>query len=195
VIRRTAWALLVATLAAGLLGAVRQRREVEQVRRGVQPRFTTVSGEPPRTGGAVGRALATWVPAPPRTPLGRAAAAVLAAPLTVVGLLMAAAAGRRPRWSAAHRCWVVEGVGGPSGFALRTVGAEANAIGQVVLSRSTASSPALLAHEAVHVRQAERLGPLLFPLYLWLGARYGYRAHPLEMAARLGARAATAPRP
>jgi hypothetical protein len=193
VIRRTAWALLVATLAAGLLGAVRQRREVEQVRRGLRPAFTAASADPPRPGGAIGRSLATWVPAPPRTPLGRLAATVWASPLTVVGLAMAAASGRRPRWSATHRCWIVEGVGGPSGLALRTVGAEANAIGQVVLSRSTASSPALLAHEAVHVRQAERLGPLLFPLYLWLGARYGYRAHPIELAARLGARRAITP--
>jgi hypothetical protein len=194
VIRRVAWALLIATLAAGLIGAVRQRREVDQVRRGVRPRFTAATADPPRPGGAIGRSLATWVPAPPRTRVGRVAATVWAGPLTIVGLLMAAAAGRRPRWSATHRCWVVEDVGGPSGFALRTVGAEANAIGQVVLSRSADSSPALLAHEAVHVRQAERLGPLLFPLYLWLGARYGYRAHPLEVAARLGARRAAAPR-
>jgi hypothetical protein len=194
VIRRAAWTLLVATLAAGVVGAVRQRREVDQVRRGVRPRFTTASADPPRPAGTIGRALATWVPAPPQTRVGRVAATVWASPLTIVGLLMAAAAGRRPRWSATHRCWVVEDVGGPSGFALRTVGAEANAIGQVVLSRSAASSPALLAHEAVHVRQAERLGPLLFPLYLWLGARYGYRAHPLELAARLGARQATGPR-
>jgi hypothetical protein len=122
-------------------------------------------------------------------------AAVWAAPLTSIGFLMALAAGRRPRWSDEHRCWVVEGVRGPSGVALRTVGADANAIGQVVLSRSTISSRALLAHEAVHVRQAERLGPLLFPAYLWLAARYGYRDHPLERAARLGARRAVTPPP
>jgi hypothetical protein len=192
VIRRLAWASLLATLAAGLLGVVRQRREVGEVRRGVRPRFTDPA-VPVRGGGPLARRLATWVPGPPRTRPGRLVAAAWASPLTLVGLLMALAAGRRPVWSAAHRCWVVDGVRGPSGVALRTVGAEANAIGQVVLSRSGSSSPALLAHEAVHVRQAERLGPLLFPLYLWLGARYGYRDHPLERAARLGARQALSP--
>jgi hypothetical protein len=190
-IRRLGWLALVATLAAGVVGAVRQRTEVEQVRRGTQSRFSdAVAG--PRTDGVAAR-LAAWVPEPPRTSAGRVAAAVWAAPLTSIGFLMAAAAGRRPRWSAEHGCWVVEGVRGPSGVALRTVGADANAIGQVVLSRSTISSRALLAHEAVHVRQAERLGPLLFPAYLWLAARYGYRDHPLERAARLGARRAVTP--
>jgi hypothetical protein len=189
VIRRLAWAALLATLAAGLVGAVRQRREVAEVRRGARPRFTDPA-TPDGPGGAVGRRLATWVPARPRSPLGRALAAIWASPLTTVGLLMAVAAGRCPRWSAEHGCWIVEGVRGPSEVALRTVGAEANAIGQVVLSRSTTSSRSLLAHEAVHVRQAERFGPLLFPLYLWLGARYGYRHHPLERAARLGAQRA-----
>ncbi|MEX0705789.1 MAG: hypothetical protein WD041_04155, partial [Nitriliruptoraceae bacterium] len=53
-------------------------------------------------------------------------------------------------------------------------------------------SASLLAHEAVHVRQFERLGPLMVPVYLWLAARHGYRDHPLERAARLGARRATA---
>jgi hypothetical protein len=190
VIRRLAWTFLLATIAAGLVGAVRQRREVAQVRRGARPRFADGLG--PEVDGPLARRLATWVPPPPRTPIGRAAAMVWAAPLTVVGLLMAAAAGRRPRWSPEHRCWVVDAVRGPSGVALRTVGAEANAIGQIVLSRSGTSTPSLLAHEAVHVRQAERLGPLLFPLYLWLGARFGYRDHPLERAARLGARRAAA---
>jgi hypothetical protein len=189
VIRRAAWAFLLATIGAGLVGAVRQRREVDEVRSGAKPRFTDGAGGEGPSGALVQR-LATWVPEPPRSPVARLAAAVWASPLTVVGLLMAAAAARRPRWSAEHHCWLVESVRGPSGAALLTVGAEANAIGQVVLSRSEASSPALLAHEAVHVRQAERFGPLLFPLYLWLGARYGYRAHPLERAARLGARQA-----
>jgi hypothetical protein len=186
--RRAAWAALWATLVAGVVGAVRQRREVDQVRRGTEARF---SADTPEPAGPLAERLATWVPAPPRTRLGQLAATVWASPLTAVGLLMAWAGGGRPRWSSEHRCLVVDGVRGPSGVALRAVGAEANAIGQVVLSRHAASSPALLAHEAVHVRQAERLGPLLFPAYLWLGARYGYRRHPLERAARAGARAAT----
>jgi hypothetical protein len=71
---------------------------------------------------------------------------------------------------------------------MRLVGAGANTVGQVVLCRSTMPSSALLDHEAVHVRQAERLGPLLVPAYLWLNAIRGYRDNPLEHAARLGAR-------
>jgi hypothetical protein len=44
------------------------------------------------------------------------------------------------------------------------------------------------------MRQAERLGPLLVPTYLWLNAWYGNRDHPLERAARTGARRASATR-
>jgi hypothetical protein len=87
---------------------------------------------------------------------------------------------------------IATGVSGPSGAALRLVGAGANTIGQVVLCRSEAPSDALLDHEAVHVRQAERLGLLLVPTYLWCNAIRGYRDNPLEHAARLGARAAGA---
>ena len=39
----------------------------------------------------------------------------------------------------------------------------------------------------MHVRQAERLGPLLPLLYAWFSARYGYRENPLERGARAGA--------
>lgn len=183
-IRRLAWAALLATLAAGLVGAARQRREMVR-------RVPVVSPPaPPREQGPVGRALSGWVPERPRTPAGQVAAMVWASPLTAVGLLVALVSGGRPRWRPEYGCFVTDGVRGPSALALRLVGAEANAIGHVVLSRQGTSAKALLAHEAVHVRQAERLGPLLFPVYLWLSARYGYRQHPIEQAARLGARRA-----
>jgi hypothetical protein len=81
-------------------------------------------------------------------------------------------------------------VGGPSALVLGLVGAGANTIGQVVLCRDAEPSRALLDHEAVHVRQAERLGPLLVPTYLWWNAIHGYRDNPLEHAARRGARRA-----
>src|SRR5690606_16573805 len=119
-------------------------------------------------------------------------AALWAGPMTVIGLGLAAAAGRRPRWDARHGCFVVDAIRGPSALALRLVGADANTIGQVVLSRHRRTPEVLLAHEAVHVRQTERLGPLLLPTYVWLAARYGYRDHPLERSARAGARRATA---
>ena len=38
-------------------------------------------------------------------------------------------------------------------------------------------------HELVHVEQYKRYGLAFLPLYLWLYARHGYRAHPLEQEA------------
>lgn len=132
--------------------------------------------------------LAGWTPAPPRTLQGRIATTIWSAPLTLVGLAVAAVSGARPRWDPNRHCFVAIGVSGPSAAALRLVGAGANTIGQVVLCRSDAPSRALLDHEAVHVRQSERFGPALVPLYLWLNAIHGYRDNPLEHAARKGAR-------
>jgi hypothetical protein len=115
-------------------------------------------------------------------------AGVWCGPMTAAGFLLALAGGRVPRWDEELGCYVARGVGGLSSIALRSVGADANTIGQVVLSRVDDPHPVLLAHEAVHARQTQRLGLALLPLYLWLAARYGYRNHPLERAARLGAR-------
>ena len=189
--RRAAVVASVATLAAGLVGVVRQRRESARVRAGsLRPASAAVELTPVRPPGRLGARLAGWQPERPRTTLGRVAAAAWASPLTAVGLALAGLAGRRPRWDADHGCLVVEAMRGPSAVALRAVGADANTIGQVVLSRHARTPVVLLAHEAVHVRQTERLGPLLFPVYVWLAARYGYRDHPLERAARTGARRA-----
>lgn len=182
-------AAAAATIAAGLVGVLRQRAEAQAVRRGeVSPASAAAEVAAHREPGVLGRRLGSWVPAAPRTPLGRLAAALWAGPLTLIGTALALLAGRRPRWDAQLRCFVVRGMRGPSAMALRSVGADANTVGQVVLSRVEHPAASLLAHEAVHVRQAERFGPLLVPLYAWLGAGYGYRDHPLERAARLGAR-------
>lgn len=180
--------VLWATLAAGAVGVLRQRREAVLVRRGALPAASASAALPgPAREGRAAARLAAWVPPAPRSTAGRLLAAAWAGPLTVVGFGVALLSGRRPRWSATWGCFVAESVGGVSAAALRSVGAEANTIGQVVLSRRSPLPTTLLAHEVVHVRQAERLGPLLLPAYLWLGARYGYRHHPLERAARLGA--------
>lgn len=188
-VRRLAAAVTVATLAAGLVGVARQRGEAERVRRGeLRPASAAADIPPAREPGRLGARVAAWAPQRPRTPLGRVLAAAWAAPLTAVGLALAVLAGRRPRWDPTHGCLVVDGMRGPSALALRAVGADANTIGQIVLSRHPRPPEVLLAHEAVHVRQSERLGPLLFPAYVWLGARYGYRDHPLERSARAGAR-------
>jgi hypothetical protein len=183
-----------ATIVAGVVGVARQRAEAQRVKRGeLTPAARVVDDLPQRPYGALSARLAGWVPERPRSPAGRLLGFVWAAPLTLVGTGVALVSGRVPRWDPTLGCLVARDVGGPSRFALESVGAQANAIGHVVLARGTAPPPALLAHEAVHVRQAERLGPLLVLAYLWLGARHGYRDHPLERAARLGARRAVTP--
>jgi hypothetical protein len=180
-----------ATIAAGVVGVARQRAEAQRVRRGeLTPAGRVVDDQPQRPYGRLSGRLAGWVPERPRSPMGRFLALVWAAPLTLVGGGLAVLSGRVPRWDPTLGCLVARDVGGPSRLALRSVGAQANAVGHVVLASGAEPSPALLAHEAVHVRQAERFGPLLVPAYLWLGARHGYRDHPLERAARLGARRA-----
>lgn len=173
---RAVTAMLGATLVAGAVAAVRQRREAR--------------GSGGTAGDGPGGRLATWVPSAPRTVAGRGLAAVWSAPLTAVGLAVALAGGRVPRYDAARRCWVATRVGGPSAVALGAVGAAANTIGRVVIVRGAAPSPALLDHEAAHVRQAERLGPLLPVAYAWAGAVHGYARNPFERAARLAARRA-----
>lgn len=184
-LRRLLRGAVTATLLAGLVGALRQRREARDVRRGLAPVASSVAGlDGAERLGPVGRALADWVPAPPRTPVARALAVAWAAPLTAVGLVLGVTSGGRLRWDAGLGALVVTGAGGLPARLLAAVGATANAIGHVIVSRAEHPDEALLVHEAAHVRQAERLGPLLFPLYLWLGARYGYRDHPIERGAR-----------
>lgn len=188
-LRRVARLAGTATLAAGAVGVVRQRTEAARVRRGELPPDGPDGDRPPaQPYRGLSARLAGWIPAPPATTGGRSASALWSAPLTVVGLGVALVSGGRPRWDASRRCFVTRGVGGPSSAALRLVGAGANTVGQVVLCRSADPSDALLDHEAIHVRQAERLGPLLIPAYLWLNALHGYRDNPLEHAARAGAR-------
>lgn len=189
--RRLTSALLAAFLAAGTVAIARQRREAQAVRLGVLPRASAAAALPPRRAQPDwAERLSGWVPTRPTTPLGRAAATLWSAPLTAVGLILAVLAGSRPRWDEGLGCFVVRGAGGPSRAALAAVGASANTVGLVVLSPGAAPDPVLLAHEAVHARQAERFGPLLLPLYVALSARFGYRDNPLERAARLGARQA-----
>jgi len=181
---RAAW---TATLIAGMVGVVRQRDEARRVRQGeLPPDGPDGDREPVPPHHPALAALAEWVPDRPRSRLGRLAAALWCAPLTAVGLGVALVSGARPRWDPDRGCLVATGVGGP--VALRLVGAGANTVGQVVLCRSDAPSVALLDHEAVHVRQGERLGALLIPAYLWCNALVGYRDNPLEHAARRGAR-------
>jgi hypothetical protein len=54
--------------------------------------------------------------------------------------------------------------------------------GRVVTS-ATPITPDLLMHESHHTRQYEVLGPYYLPIYLFLHARHGYAANPLEQEA------------
>jgi hypothetical protein len=149
------------------------------------PRTAAARLAPPSWEPAALTALSRWVPRPPRGPLGRAVAYVWASPVTVAGLLAGLAAGSRPR--------VRDGVllfadaKGLAGRMLMRRGYDATAIGHVVVARSQPSE-LLMTHELVHVRQAERFGPFMAPLYLGLHLLYGYARHPMERAARRAVR-------
>jgi len=59
-------------------------------------------------------------------------------------------------------------------------------IGFVVVSARPVEGD-LLAHERHHVRQYCAWGPLFIPVYLLLAIPYGYRRHPMELAAQRAA--------
>lgn len=130
-------------------------------------------------------ALAGWVPPPPATGRGRALALGWAAPLTLVGGVLAVASGVWPRRHG--DVWIAAPAGGLFAARFARRGFAACTLGHVIVA-AREPNERLLAHERVHVRQAERLGPLMAPVYLGLLAVYGYARHPLERAARTGAR-------
>jgi hypothetical protein len=59
--------------------------------------------------------------------------------------------------------------------------------GRVVIS-TVPITPRLLLHESHHTRQYEVLGVFFIPIYLFLQARHGYAANPLEREAEACAR-------
>jgi hypothetical protein len=76
---------------------------------------------------------------------------------------------------------------GPVRWFLRATGFAAITLPtrRVYVLREHAGDLGLLAHEAVHLDQIARLGPVRFTLvYLWQLIRYGYERHPLEVEAR-----------
>lgn len=178
---------LVALATVGGIAVLRQRREATKVRGGALPPLGP-DGQPddlPDT--APHRLVAGWQPTAPTGLLPRVVVTLWAAPLTLVGLLGSLLGGVRPTVDTVRACLVARGVGGVPGSLLRGQGAGAATLGQVVLARSAAPTPRLLDHEAVHVRQQERLGPLFAVLYPLASALWGYRANPFEVAARAGA--------
>lgn len=176
-------------LVAGAIGVARQRRERRRVARGeLAPVTSATLAVPSSRQGPLARAVSTWTPGAPPTAVTRALAYLWAAPATAVGALIATSTGGHWGWDREHGCVVVEGATGGSAWLLARMGISANAIGHVVVSRRSPTPPLLLAHEAAHVRQVERLGPLLLPLYVYWWARHGYRDNPLEQGARAAAR-------
>lgn len=132
------------------------------------------------------RRLAQWVPEPPASPLTRALAYLWAAPITLGGIVIGLTSGRRPQ--VRDGVLLFAGARGPAAAVLRARGFAATTLGHSVLALPAEPSPALWAHELVHTRQAERLGVLMAPVYGVLSVVYGYARHPLERAAREGAR-------
>jgi hypothetical protein len=126
-------------------------------------------------------------------PLPRPLVYLWALPTTIVGLLFAPLA-----LISGGRMQVVDGVlelhGGLVAAFLRYCtplrgGASAMTLGHVVLGRSKALLDFTRSHERVHVRQAERWGPLFIPAYLFLsvlvycrGGR-AYEDNPFEREA------------
>lgn len=133
-------------------------------------------------------ALANWVPSQPRRKATRAVAYAWAAPMTAVGVVLGLSTGVRPRRT--DGVLLFAGARGPARLLLGVQGYDAITFGHTVIALAE-PSPSLLAHELVHVRQAERLGALFAPAYGLLWLVYGYGRHPLERAARLGGRRAT----
>jgi hypothetical protein len=65
---------------------------------------------------------------------------------------------------------------------LPRLGRTAMTIGFVIVSARPLEGR-LLAHERQHVRQYRAWGPFFIPAYLVVAVRYGYRRHPMELAA------------
>jgi len=101
-------------------------------------------------------------------------------PNTLIGLGFAALSLSLPH----ARCGllVAESKRGLAYLFLTKRGFGAITFGRVVIS-SVPITSRLLIHESHHTRQYEVLGPFFLPIYLFLHARHGYWANPLELEA------------
>jgi hypothetical protein len=66
------------------------------------------------------------------------------------------------------------------------LGRSAMTVGFVIVSAVPVTGT-LLAHERHHIRQYCAWGPMFIPVYLLLAIPYGYRRHPMEVAAQRAA--------
>jgi len=101
-------------------------------------------------------------------------------PNTLLGLGFALLSGVVPRPD--NGLLVARSDGGLAHLFLTQRGFGAITLGRVVVS-AIPLTPRLLMHESHHARQYEVLGVFFLPVYLWLHARHGYAANPLEVEA------------
>jgi len=113
------------------------------------------------------------------TPVIRAIAYLWALPGTVIGLLLGATTLSRPR--VRGRALAFEAAKG-FGRLHRRMGFAAITFGHVVVANRSLDGR-LWAHELVHVRQWEILGPIMLVAYP-IASIAGYRRNPFEAAAR-----------
>ncbi len=85
--------------------------------------------------------------------------------------------GARPR--VRDGCFTYVADRGLARLVLARRGYAAITFGRVIVSARELDD-LLWRHERRHVAQYERIGLAFLPLYLWLYARHGYLAHPLE---------------
>jgi hypothetical protein len=105
-------------------------------------------------------------------------------PNTVLGLVAGALTFQRPRLAGGILVFDRR----PRGLTLLLLAMHraAMTVGFVVVSAEPVEGT-LLAHEREHVRQYCAWGPLFIPVYLLLAIGYGYRRHPMELAAQRAA--------
>ena len=101
-------------------------------------------------------------------------------PNTLIGLGFALLSGALPR--PRQGLLVAHTNSGLAYLFLTRRGFGAITFGRVIVS-AIPLTPRLLMHESHHARQYEQLGPFFLPVYLFLHARYGYAANPLEREA------------
>jgi hypothetical protein len=106
--------------------------------------------------------------------------AIWSFPNTLIGLGFALLSGAVPQ--PRHGLLVANSNRGLAYLFLTRRGFGAITFGRVVVS-AIPLTPRLLMHESHHARQYEQLGPFFLPVYLWLHARHGYAANPLEREA------------
>jgi hypothetical protein len=94
-----------------------------------------------------------------------------------IGHVLGFLSGARPRFR--DGCFEYISDSGLARLVLSRRGYSAITFGHVIVS-SRPLDAGLWRHEKRHVAQYERIGLAFLPLYLWLYARHGYGAHPLE---------------